>query len=56
MTVTHLIDRLGNYLQIQAALLRVLRVLIKLGFFLENKAGVNFFSRQSRVKIFHIKC
>lgn len=55
MTVTHLIDRLGNYLQIQAALLRVLRVLIKL-FFLENKAGVIFFSRQSRVKIFHIEC
>lgn len=37
MTVTHLIDRLGNYLQIQAALLRVLRVLIKLGFFWKIK-------------------
>lgn len=37
MTVTHLIDRLGNYLQIQAALLGVLRVLIKLGFFWKIK-------------------
>lgn len=37
MTVTHLIDRLGNYLQIQAALLGVLRFLIKLGFFWKMK-------------------
>lgn len=37
MTVTHLIDRLGNYVQIQAALLGVLRVLIKLGVFWKIK-------------------
>lgn len=37
MTVTHLIDRLGNYLQIQAGLLGVLRVLIKLGVFWKIK-------------------
>lgn len=37
MTVTHLIDRLGNYLQIQAALLGVLRVLNKLVFFVKIK-------------------
>lgn len=43
MTVTHLIDRLGNYLQIQAALLGVLRVLIKLGVFWKIKQ-VSIFS------------